>query len=316
MVPVIFITSVIIFFMMGLIPGDAVDAMLSVPGAVESGMDRAMIEQNLGLDASSIVLYGRWLGVVSQVDGTFSGILQGSLGISWWRDMEVLDLMAQRWPVTLELGLIGIVFSLVLAIPIGVYSAVRQDRAGDYIGRSVAILCISVPDFWLATLVIIYPAIWFGYMPPIMLIPFSEDPIGNLQMFIVPGMILGMSMSGLIMRMVRTMMLEVLRQDYVRTAWAKGLRERVVIMRHALRNALIPVVTIIGIQLPVLIGGTVIIEQIFSLPGMGRLTIEAVFNRDLPLINGIMFVFAAVLLVINFLIDITYAYLNPKVRYE
>lgn len=183
-------------------------------------------------------------------------------------------------------------------------------------GRSFAILCISVPGFWLGTLVMIYPSLWWGWSPPILLIPFTEDPLGNLQMFIIPAVIMGMLLSGVNMRMMRTMMLEVLRQDYIRTAWSKGLRERVVVIRHALKNALIPVVTIIGLQMPIMIGGTVILEQIFCLPGVGRLLLEAIVQRDYPVVTGVMLFFATAILIINLLVDLTYAYLDPRVSYR
>ncbi|GAJ15721.1 unnamed protein product, partial [marine sediment metagenome] len=230
---------------------------------------RAALEEELGLDVPVFTQYGRWLGVWPGADGSFSGVFQGDFGNSYFRRTPVLNDIVVRWPVTLELGLLGLIVAQLIALPIGIYSALRQDTWGDYIGRSFAIFCIAVPGFWLGTLVIVFPSIWWGYMPPIILIRFTEDPIGNLQMFIVPAIVMGMAMSGVTMRMTRTMMLEVLRQDYIRTAWAKGLRERVVIIRHALKNALIPVITLIGFQLPVMIGGAVIIEQIFCLPGIG-----------------------------------------------
>ncbi|GAH60157.1 unnamed protein product, partial [marine sediment metagenome] len=175
---------------------------------------------------------------------------------------------------------------------------------------------IAVPGFWLATLIIVFPSIWWGYMPPIMYIPFIEDPLGNLRMFIIPAIVLGMAMSGGTMRMTRAMVLEVLRQDYIRTAWAKGLRERVVILRHTLKNALIPVVTLVGLWMPLLIGGAVILEQIFSLPGMGRLLVDATFRRDYTIVSGVMLLFGAGLVLINIVVDLTYAYLDPRVRYR
>jgi peptide/nickel transport system permease protein len=210
----------------------------------------------------------------------------------------------------------GLVVAQLIALPIGIYSALRQDTLGDYISRSFAILCISIPNFWVATLIIVFPALWWGYMPSIMLIRFSESPIGNLGMFIIPAIVLGMGLSGMTMRMTRTMMLEVLRQDYIRSAWAKGLTEGVVVLRHAVKNAAIPVVTIIGLQVPILIGGTVVIEQIFSLPGMGRLLTSAMQDRDEVLISGLILVFACAVMVLNLLVDLTYAYLDPRVRYK
>ncbi len=314
LIPTLLLVSMMVFFMIRVLPGDIVDAMMISAGS--AGIDRAMVEHELGLDAPALVQYGRWIGVIPQMDGSFSGILQGDLGASWWRPSSVAELVAAKWPVTLELGLMGLIISQLIALPIGIYSALRQDSWGDYIGRSFAILCISLPAFWLGTMVIVFPSIWWDYMPPIMLIHFTDDPMGNLRMFIVPAIVLGMTISGMTMRMTRTMMLEVLRQDYIRTAWAKGLRERVVVLRHALKNALIPIITIIGIEVPIMIGGTVIIEEIFSLPGMGRLIIEATFNRDYPLISGIMVVLAVAVMLINLVVDLTYAYLDPRIHYR
>ena len=314
LLPTLFVATFLIFFAVRLVPGDAIDAMLAEPGAEE--IDRAAVERALGLDAPVLIQYGRWLGVVRQADDSFSGILQGVFGISWWRQLPVAELLVYAGPVTLELGLMGLLVAQLIALPVGVFSAVRQDKWGDYVGRSLAILLISVPSFWVATLVIIFPSIWWGYMPPMMLIHFTEDPMGNLGMFIIPSILLGMAMAGLTMRMTRTMMLEVLRQDYIRTAWAKGLGERVVVTRHALKNALIPVITIIGLQVPNVLGGTVIIERIFCLPGLGRLMVNAVLQRDEPLISGTLLLFAVALVVINLVVDLTYAYLDPRIHYE
>jgi len=313
-IPTLFLVSLIVFFLVRLVPGDIIDAMRSK--ALDVVLDRAAIEKALGLDAPVLTQYGRWLGVVPQVDGDFSGVFQGDFGVSWWQSVPVVELIAPRWPVTLELGVMGLIIGQLIALPIGVYSALRQDKWGDYIGRSFAIGCIAVPGFWLGTMIIVFPSIWWGYMPPIMLIPFTEDPIGNLQMFIVPAVVLGMAMGGMTMRMTRTMMLEVLRQDYIRTAWAKGLRERVIVIRHALKNALIPVVTVIGFQVPVMIGGTVIIEQIFCLPGMGRLIMDAILGKDHPLILGILLLFSAGMVLINLMVDLTYGFLDPRVQFK
>jgi len=315
LIPTLLVVATIIFFLVRLMPGGIVDAMMSQVGR-DVQLDRAAIEHELGLDAPIIIQYGRWMGVVPQMDGSFSGVFQGNLGASWWQKLSVVELVALKWPVTLELGIMGLIIAQLIALPVGIYSALRQDKWGDYIGRSLAILCISVPGFWIGTLIIVFPSIWWGYMPPIMLIPFTENPLGNLRMFIVPAIILGMAMSGTTMRMTRTMMLEVLRQDYIRTAWAKGLRERAVVLRHALKNALIPVVTLIGIGVPVIVGGTVIIEQIFCLPGMGRLLLTATLNRDQALVSGVMLLFAVALVLINLMVDLTYAYLDPRVHYK
>ena len=212
------------------------------------------------------VQYGRWIGDI---------VLHGTLGESLMGGYTIEESILDRLPVTIELGVMAIVIGLVIALPIGIYSAIRQDTAADYAGRSVAIIGLATPNFWLGIMVMIYPAIWWGWSPPMEMIPFTEDPLGNLGMFIIPSLILGTASAAATMRMTRTMMLEVLRQDYIRTAWSKGLKERVVIMRHAVKNALIPVVTLIGMQLPILVGGAVIMENIFNLPGLGRLFLTA-----------------------------------------
>jgi peptide/nickel transport system permease protein len=315
----VLLVSLIIFFMIRLIPGDVIDAMaarLSAGGGGTLVVNRAALEHSLGMDVPNFTQYGRWLGVVPGEDGSFSGLFQGDLGISLLERVPVLKMIAARWPVTLELSLMGLIIAQLIALPIGIYSALRQDTWSDYIGRSFAIFCIAVPAFWLGTMAIVFPSMWWGYMPPLRLISFAEDPGGNLKMFIVPAFILGMAISGTTMRMTRTMMLEVLRQDYIRTAWAKGLREGVVVNRHALKNALIPIVTIIGGHLPTLIGGTVIIESIFLLPGMGRLLVEATQYRDYTVVSGVMILFGVGLVLINLTVDLTYAYLDPRIRYR
>jgi len=317
-IPTVFIVTVIVFVMIRLVPGDAVDAMalrLSQQG-MEIDLVREEIEAMLGLDVPVLTQYGRWIGILPNKDGVIDGLLQGNLGGSYWRAYTVNQEIARRLPSTLELGILALIVSQIIALPIGIYSALRQDTIGDYIGRSIAIIFIAVPSFWIATMVIIFPALWWGYMPPVMKKPFFEDPLRHLRAYIVPATVLGMSMSGLTMRMARTMMLEVLRQDYIRTAWAKGLRERVVIVGHALKNALIPVVTAVGLQLPLLIGGTVIIETIFVLPGMGSLIVDSTTTRDYPMLSGAMLFFAFGLIIINILVDLTYAYLDPRIQYE
>ncbi len=314
MIPNLLLITLVVFFLIRLLPGDIVDAMMATNPDGE--VDRAAIERMLGLDVPVLTQYGRWLGVVPQADGSLNGVFQGSLGKSWWARKPVVELVALKWPVTLELGLMGLIIAQLIAFPVGIYSALRQDKWGDYIARSFAILCISVPGFWVATLVIVFPSIWWNYMAPMFLIRFTDDPIGNLKMFIIPGMVLGMALCGMTMRMTRTMMLEVLRQDYIRTAWAKGLRERVVVIRHALKNALIPVITLIGLQLPVVIGGTVIIEKIFGLPGMGRLILDAVLQRDRVLVSGVLLLFSIALVLINLMVDLAYSFLEPRIRYK
>jgi len=314
-IPTVFLASLIVFFMIRLIPGSVIDAMLTTSGSFLI-RNRALLEQRLGLDVPVFTQYGRWMGFIPGADGSISGILQGDFGTSLWRGNPVIEQILDGLPVTVELGLLGLIIAQVISLPIAIFSALRQDTWGDYVSRTFAILCMAVPGFWLATLIIVMPSIWWGYMPSIALIPFVEDPIGNLKMFIVPAIVLGMGMTGATMRLTRTMMLEVLRQDYIRTAWAKGLRERVVVLRHALKNALIPVVSLIGLQVPVMIGGTVIIEQIFCLPGIGRLTMDALMRRDYTIISGILIFFGLAIVLINLMVDLAYGYLDPRLRYR
>lgn len=309
-IPTILLASMIVFLIIRLIPGDIIDQMLKeheYRTDVSRELTRETIKKSLGLDIPIHVQYVRWLGDI---------FLHGSLGESLWSHLPVTEEILQRWPVTFELGFLAILVAVIIALPVGIYSAIRQDTVGDYIGRSLAILCVAIPVFWSATMVMVFPSLWWGWSPQVMLIPFTEDPLGNLQMFIVPAVVLGAAMAGVTMRMTRTMMLEVLRQDYIRTAWSKGLRERVVVIRHALKNALIPVVTIFGLQLPVMIGGAVIIEQIFVLPGIGRLMLEAINARDYPIVSGVMVFVATAVLLINLIVDLSYAFLDPRIHYR
>jgi peptide/nickel transport system permease protein len=214
------------------------------------------------------------------------------------------------------LGILGLIISQLIAIPVGMFSALRQDTWGDFLARSFAILMIGVPGFWLGTILIVFPSIWWGWSPPLTFVPFVDDPIENMKILVLPAIVMGMSMSGSTMRITRTMMLEVLRQDYIRTAWAKGLKERVIVLRHSLQNALIPIITVIGYYIPVLFGGTVIIETIFSLPGMGRLLVDATQKRDYTIVSGILLLFAFGMVFINLCVDIVYGFLDPRIRYR
>ena len=304
--PTLFIVTLIVFVTIRLIPGDIIDVMAARMHYF-TDVTRADLEKALGLDVPIYVQYGRWLKNL---------FLHGTLGESLWTQAPVVSEIIIRVPVTLELGILGLLVSLLIGLPIGMYSATRQDTMGDHFARSVAITFISVPGFWVGTMVIVFPSIWWGYMPSITYIPFFENPIENLKMFIVPAIVLGMSMGGLTMRMTRTTMLEVLRQDYVRTAWAKGLKERTVVVRHAMKNALIPVVSLLGLLMSVMIGGSVVIEEIFSLPGMGRLTLESVSLRDYTLVSGVLIFFGAGMIMVNLIVDLTYAYLDPRIRYS
>ena len=306
MVPGLLILTVLVFLSVRFIPGDAIDLMTMEYGGGE--VDREALERELGLDVPFYVQYGRWMG------GIF---LHGTLGKSLFGGaFSVEEKILDRLPVTIQLGVLAIAIGLVIALPVGIYSAIRQDTAADFLGRSVAIIGLATPNFWLALMVMLYPAIWWGWSPPMQWVPVTEDPLGNLGVFIIPSLILGTYLSAATMRMTRTMMLEVLRQDYIRTAWSKGLKERVVIIRHAVKNALIPVVTLIGLQMPILVGGSVIMENIFNLPGLGRLMVAALEDRDYPVVSGVNLFFATMVMGINLLIDLMYPVLDPRVRYK
>ena len=305
--PTLLILSIIVFFSVRFIPGDAINSML---GSVDFGaeVDREALERMLGLDVPAYVQYGRWLEGI---------VLDGSLGHSLVGSREPVEVkIVRRLPITLELGLLALVIGLLIALPVGIYSAIRQDTAADYAGRSIAVIGLATPNFWLAMMVMLYPSIWWGWSPPMKWVPLSQDLLGNLGILIIPSVILGTALAAATMRMTRTMMLEVLRQDYIRTAWSKGLRERVVVMRHAVKNALIPVVSLIGLQLPILVGGSVIMESIFNLPGLGRLLLVALEDRDYPVVSGVNLFFATGVVGFNLLIDLLYSYLDPRVRYE
>ncbi|MCY3927631.1 MAG: ABC transporter permease [Acidobacteria bacterium] len=304
MVPTLFFASLIVFVSMRVIPGDVIDLMLA-QNDVSTSLDRETLEAAMGLDQPMVSQYVRWAG----------NALSGDLGQSLWRSTPVLEQILERLPVTFELGLLALVIALSVAVPVGILSATRQDSAVDYAARSFSLLMLAIPGFWLGTLVMVFPSVWWRWAPELEYTPFLVDPIANLTHLIVPAILLGLSLSAVTMRMTRTMMLEVMRQDYVRTARAKGLRERAVVVRHALKNGLIPVVTLIGLQAPLLIGGAVVMEQIFVIPGMGLLLLEGVYERDYPVISGVFLVVGVAVLLINLLVDLSYGWLDPKVRY-
>ncbi len=323
-IPTLFILTMLVFLSVRFLPGDIVDEMVArtTQYGGHGEIDREALERMLGLDVPVHVQYGRWIGVLPTPDWVtgeshYNGLLQGTFGESLFGGVVSIEKdIIDRLPVTFELGFLAIVIGLVIALPVGIYSAIRQDTAADYVGRTAAVIGMAMPNFWLALMVMIFPAIWWGWSPPLKLIPFTEDPLGNLGMFLIPSLILGTAMSAGTMRMTRTMMLEVLRQDYVRTAWSKGLHERVVIMRHAVKNALIPVVTLIGMQLPILVGGSVIMENIFNLPGVGRLFLTALNSRDYPRIQGLNLFISAFVMLNFLLVDMIYPYLDPRIRYK
>ena len=304
-VPTLIGVTVLVSTLVHLLPGDVVDSVIGQFTPL-SDQDHNRVRHELGLDKGLLESYASWVG----------GALTADLGKSLATRVPVRDEIKNRLPVTAELGLLAMVISLAISLPVGVLSAVRQDSWLDYAARSFSIGMVAIPGFWLGTLVMVYPNKWWNYAPPLQYRSLFEDPRANLEMMIVPALILGIGLSGTVMRLTRTQVLEVMRQDYIRTAWAKGLRERVVIVRHGLRNALIPVITLIGLQVPVIVGGAVILETIFSIPGVGRYLVSAINLRDYPIIQGVNLLIACVVVFSNLVVDVCYAVLDPRVRYS
>jgi peptide/nickel transport system permease protein len=303
-VPVLLLSSIIVFGLMRVMPGDALIALMGESGNVGQ-KELAKLRKDLGLDRPYYEQYGIWVWQMVSLNPGYSIFTNEPIAVA----------LKKSIPVTLELATLAMILGLVIAIPIGVLSATRQDTTTDYVGRMVAVSGLSLPDFWLGTLVITFAALWFRWIPPIGYASFWDAPLTNLQQFLLPAAVLGFRLSAATMRMTRSTVLEVLREDYVRTAWAKGLGGRIVVYKHALKNALIPVVTIVGGQLGTLLAGTVIVETIFALPGMGRLTVEAILFRDYPVVQTNVMLVAATLVTLNLVVDLTYAWLDPRIRY-
>jgi peptide/nickel transport system permease protein len=302
---VLWLVSFVVFSLVRILPGDAVIMQLD-QAAAPTPETLARARQELGLDRPFLHQYRSWM----------AGVVQGDLGRSLITRRPVTQELLKRVNLTAHLAVMSVIIALLIALPIGVLSAVRQDTASDYLGRLFAILGLSLPDFWLATVVITFLAIWFQWIPPIGFAPIWVDPARNLSQLLIPATIIGARLAAVSMRMTRSSLLEVLRQDYIRTARAKGHRERAVILRHALKNACIPVVTIVGQQFSVLLGGTVIVEFIFLQPGVGSLMLDAVQLRDYTLIQGAVLFFAVVIVTMNLLVDVSYAWLDPRIRYR
>ena len=302
---VLWLVSLAIFSLVRILPGDAVIMQLD-QAAAPSPETLARARQELGLERPFLAQYRTWI----------TGALHGDLGRSLITRRSVTSELGKRISLTSHLAVMSIVVALLIALPIGVLSAVKQDTASDYLARFFAVLGLSLPDFWLATVVITFLAIWVQWIPPVGFAPLWEDPARCLGQLLIPALIIGARLAAVSMRMTRSSLLEVLRQDYIRTARAKGARERAVIVRHAMKNAFIPVVTVIGQQFSVLLGGTVIVEFIFLQPGVGSLMLDAVLLRDYTLIQGAALFFAAVIVVTNLLVDLSYAWLDPRIRYR
>ena len=301
------LVSVIVFTLLRvvvpLVYGDAVDIIAAEYG----GTDPELVQQlkdDYGLSEALVPQYLGWVG----------SILTGDLGESLFNGRSVAGEVADRLPVSLELGLVGLISSVLFSVPMGVAAAVAQNRWPDYFLRTSAILVDSIPGFWLAIMIITFGSIWFNWAPPLQFEYLQDDPIAHIKIMAMPALLIGLTPSGALIRLVRTQMLEVMRQDYIRTARAKGLTGRTVVMGHALRNALLPVVTVIGLSLPGLVAGTAIFESIFSLPGMGQYLVSSVGNLDYPVIMATVFIFSVLIVLSNLAVDLSYTIIDPRVR--
>ena len=303
LIPTLFLVSFIVFGSIRLIPGDIVELMVAEQGYAE---DIAELRELLGLNEPLIIQYLKYM----------KNVFSGDMGISLWSGEPVIEEIGRRFPISMTLACLALVWTIIVGVTFGIVSALAQDTWLDYVIRVYAIGWLSIPGFWVATMVVVFSSLWFSWVPPMDYVPFFEDPIANLSQLLAPSLVLSLALSAGIMRMTRTMMLEVLREDYIRTAVAKGLSGWVVVIRHALKNAMMPVVTIMGLQLAFLFGGTIIMEWIFVLPGMGSYMLDAITWRDYPVIQGVVFFVAGALMTINLLVDLAYGFLDPKIRYS
>ena len=296
--------TVLIFLMLRLIPGTVVEQMIGADAVVSPEMV-AQLRHFFGLDQPWWVQYSRWLG----------GLVQGDLGTSWRTGKPVIRLILERLPVTVELTLLAVGWALALGIAAGIVSAVRRDRAVDNVVRVGALLGLSVPVFWQGTMLILFFSIYLRWMPPVVWVDFLADPRRNLTIMLLPVLCLGTASAANIARTTRACMLDVLRSEYIRTAAAKGLAGRAVVLKHALKNALIPIVTVAGLQMGILLGGTVVVEEVFTLPGVGRLVLWSIYQRDYPLTQSTILFVAILFMAINLAVDVLYGYLDPRIRY-
>ena len=293
--------SLIVFTGVRMIPGDPA-RVLAGTEADAAGLEEIL--EKYGLNAPLPVQYLRWLGLAAT--GDFGESIRTRTSVAW--------MVATKLPITIELTVLSLLVAVAIAIPAGVVAAVRRNTAWDVLASGVSLCGVSVPNFWLGIMLILLVSVRFGWLPASGFVPLAEDPVGNLKRMLMPALVLGTGLAAVLMRQTRNAMIEVLSADYVRTARAKGLAQRAVVVRHALRNGLIPVVTILGLQMGALMGGAVVTEQIFVLPGFGRLIVEAVFTRDYPVVQGVVLITASSYVLINLLVDLSYSVLNPRIR--
>jgi len=297
--------SLLVFLMLRLVPGTVVEQMIGADAIVSPAMV-AELKRFFGLDQPWWRQYGLWV----------AGLTQGDLGTSWRTGKPVVALILERLPVTLELTALAVAWAMVLGIPAGILSATRRDKAIDNVTRVGTLLGLSIPVFWQGTMLILFFSIYLRWMPPVVWVDFFTDPRRNLTIMLLPALCLGTASAANIARTTRACMLDVLRSEYIRTAAAKGLTDRVVILKHALKNALIPIVTVAGLQMGILLGGTVVVEEVFTLPGIGRLVLWSIYQRDYPLTQSTILFIAVMFMTINLAVDMLYGYLDPRIRYS
>lgn len=301
-IPILLGISIIAFFLIRLVPGDTITALLGVNYNEEQA---AILRAKYGLDKSLITQYVIWL----------KNILKGDLGVSFFTREPVFGSIIERLPVTLELMFISFLYSVFIAIPLGTVAAVKRNSTLDYGASFFGLLGVSVPNFWLGTLLILFFSLKLGWFPSGGFVSFFESPLENLRYMFLPSIALGTAVGAVVMRMTRSSMLEVLGQEYVKMADAKGVTNKRLIFYHSLKNAFIPIITVIGIQMGYLLGGSVVIEKIFSLPGVGQLALQSITNRDYALMQGSILFVASGFVIINLIVDIIYAFLDPRIRY-
>jgi peptide/nickel transport system permease protein len=303
-IPTLIGTSLIVFVLLRLLPGDIVDILFGGdPQVNQQTLDQ--IRASMGLNKPMIVQYGEWVG----------GLLRGDGGVSMRTGLSVSESIARSLPVTMQLAIMAMLFACVVAVPLGVLSAVRRNSASDVFTRVVGLIGLSFPAFWLATMFLLISSTVFRWVPPLKWVAPWEDLGRNMQIMVAPALLLALQPMAIIMRMTRASMLEVLRQDYIRTAYAKGLQDRLVLARHALQNAFIPVLTVIGVQFGALMGGSVIIEQIFSLPGVAFYLLSGIYNRDYPVVQTTVLFLSLIYILVNLAVDLLYGYVDPRIRY-
>lgn len=307
MVPVLILVTLVVFSTLYLSPGDP--TRLLVPAGEMAGVSTERLDQlrhELGLDRPLLVQYADWL--VKAV--------QGDLGTSIRYHRPVRDMIMQALPVTIELGALAMLFALLFAIPVGILSARRPNSPEDLITSTIALLGLSTPNFWLAIILILLFSVWLGWLPPAGFVRLNQNPLQNLRFMILPALAMTGELMALTMRMTRSSFIEVFREDYITTARAKGLKEKTVLLRHAVKNAFIPIITVIGLQVGAVLSGAFIIEQLFAVPGLGKLGVDAIFKRDFPVVQGVTLFTALMFLTISLVVDILYAAIDPRITHD